>query len=337
MQSLIKLLRRHHQYFNPPANQAQIAQLKEQELRPKPRRYQLGDDTLNPLFDDVIALYKDHNGIPISPDTSLPIRLMSIEEAYGWNTAMHSLGRNYKYLLWTDNHSNFMGIYLDSPIIGCIYFDDHEEENHVPRFRNVREFYTSLLSLVEHNFKIDEAENSLHWGNLETTLPKLQPEPEHDANDLVIARHYKNLSQNIDDEMLSRYYAMIALNFSPVASRVEMENLAIKTDDMFVQEHAINIFKARNDVDTIPTIELLIVTGGHNAKLAGIYALGTIGGRDAQDVLLRLAHNVDTIGRRWSQLIVESLEETGIETKIDLETFSYRLHTDSEWIEIPDF
>jgi|GEM_PF-3403735 len=338
MQSIISQLRQYHQYFNPPANQAQLNRLTNYLLRPK-MTFPRDLDNLSPLFDGVLDLYRDHNGIPIYPGISpFPIRLMSVEEADAQNISMHNLKwkRPNQFLLWYDDESNYCGVYLDEPLVGCVFFLHHDEPIDIPCFRNVREFYEALLAVTEANANREhEDDNRLYWWDVKTTLPKIEADPASDDDDLVIARHYKSRSENATDPDLKQYYAWIALNFYPVSAREEMENLVLTIEDMYVEEHAIDIFAKRKDSATIPTIEHLIVTGGGgvNTRSAGIRALGDIGGDEAIDALIRLIKILDSFGgQNFEPYLLSSLEKTGVETKrSDDGALSYRLNSTDNW------
>lgn len=59
---------------------------------------------------------------------------MSVEEADAQNISMHNLKwkRPNQFLLWYDDESNYCGVYLDEPLVGCVFFLHHDEPIDIP-------------------------------------------------------------------------------------------------------------------------------------------------------------------------------------------------------------
>lgn len=101
---------------------------------------------------ELIQIFKHHKGM--NGCSGLPMRLMPpmevLETAEQFKLTENEYFNNgfEKILLWTDDNSNYAGIFTNSELRGKIFFLDHEEPADFPDFKNTKSFYTALLTLL---------------------------------------------------------------------------------------------------------------------------------------------------------------------------------------------
>lgn len=321
-------LRQQHAWFNPPANMAHI-----QGLR---RVLGISVNETDSVFDDLLDVYRDHNGMPISPDYRPPsIRMMSYEEAVLENALLREelWITEGQYLFWTDDNSNVMGVYLYPPLEGRVFFIDHEDRDDAPRFRSVHSFYESWLKLAEEN-AISNEDDIRDWPSLETDYPQRVSNPAHDAADLSAAQVYMDRYGRENDVKRRRRLAYVAMNLLPAHINEPLYRFVEDDRDMFVQERAIDVLAVHKDAEAIPKIERVIRATSSNPRLAGLTALGKIGSPAAVEALLRLIHDLETLGKGYVSYIQGSLDQLGYETRDEGDVFSYRERGEKDWIDI---
>jgi len=101
---------------------------------------------LDCLFPEaLLALYTDHNGMPASKEW-LPMRLMSLEEVTDFHQVVLEYGWDLWGLrvFWTDDNSNYAGLYITGPLAGKVCWIDHGEIDPTPVYASVRSFLCVL-------------------------------------------------------------------------------------------------------------------------------------------------------------------------------------------------
>src|SRR5690349_5121296 len=95
------------------------------------------------------ALYRDHNGMGTSAK-SAAMRLMSLDEALDFYRAVRSFGWNGLGLraFWTDDNSNYAGLYVAGPLLDKVCFVDHEDYDISPVYRSLTSFLATLLAAI---------------------------------------------------------------------------------------------------------------------------------------------------------------------------------------------
>lgn len=345
MINILKRLRQENYEFNLPCNEGQLSALA-YVLAGSPSSPHVSDMSTHTPIDDLLMIYRDHNGMPFqSKFITCPIRTLSIEEAIANNSTFvnffhfHDLGYESwfkeQYLFWTDDNSNYMGVFLQEPLRGNVFFLDHEDIDCAPCFRSVHNFYEALLMLIEKNTLLeDDDDDYLDWPDLETDFPHKSIDLEHHAQDLLTAETYLQLYNQESESRRRRQAALIAMNVLPFDVREPLVSLADDHNDMWIQAQAIDIFALRKDEDAIDQIESIIQTNSHNARSAGIRALGEIGTEKAALVLSRFANNLKQYDAEgYAPSVLWSLQKLGFETKHNQNVFSYRNKGDTQWID----
>jgi hypothetical protein len=138
--------------------------------------------------DDVLQMYRTCGGLRDESWTGIPpMRLMGPDEAI--ETAeilrdgadMYSPSPKARYL-FTDDGSNWVGVFVQGPLRGKLTILDHDAPQRHPRFRDVASFIDKL---------VDAGRRDLDWPEMNTDYP-LRPESDAAliADAAPLAEHY---------------------------------------------------------------------------------------------------------------------------------------------------
>lgn len=334
MQDLIDRLRQIHHTFNLPFNRAQLAYLK--------NVLQASDwpdfnAPANPVWDDLIAVFRDHNGMPISNDNSPFPRMMSFEEMLAFQSSVSHIIGDDKCLLWDAGDSNYYGIYLREPLMARVFYLNHDGMQLSLMFRGVRRMYESLLEWAERRLSGGTDNNPLWWHwkgavhfahNVNIDYPKTTPDPEHDEADLAAAQVYLDRYLGEKNRDKRRAYAEVVMYLLPVNVREPLEIFLDDAQDS-IQSTAIQMFALRRDEAAIPKIEALIRS--QKIRGSGINALAQINTPAAINALVGIARDIDQIAPDSSSSLLETLKRLGYETMREGNRFSYRKSGTDDW------
>lgn len=113
---------------------------------------------------EILALYRDHDGTGGNRG-DVPFRLMSIDEAMEFHGFSKGLDEQYGLELrffWTDDNSNYAGLFVGDPLEGRVCIIDHEDVDLSPDYRSLRSFLEVML---------DAAAEGLDWCEMPTDYP----------------------------------------------------------------------------------------------------------------------------------------------------------------------
>lgn len=204
------------------------------------------------------------------PDDWVPLRLMSfgevaafhaIVEVNGW--AAHGLR-----VFWTDDQSNYAGLYLAGPLAGKVCFVSHDETDLSP-------VYASLASFL--NAMQDARPQGLDWFRFRRDYPALGPsgDPASAARDREIAESFQPLYEAAEDDERV-YYAFCRMALTPFEDTDTLLAMTRDEDD-YIQERACQILGLRRSAPAIDRLAEVARDGRHNSRMAAIRALGRIG------------------------------------------------------------
>lgn len=275
MNELISLLRQHQEDLNPPAGENLVSSL----------RAEVG----SPLIDPIILIYRDHNGSPAPSrqlDVSLPVRLMSIDEVLRmdrdiesiWDQMAH-LGRIW--LFWTDDNSNYIGMYTDGPVAGWLTVLSHDSPQLTPAFRSVENFVRVLVGSRENPRVCDAA-------TIPTDVPVVVDDPSTVEADRRLASHFRDLYHAEQDDDMRRLYAETSIVLTPVADTASIVEF-LADPDMWTPEAAALLLGKRRVTSAIPALGQLAEHGHPNGDGAAIRALAAMRTSEAQRELDRLS------------------------------------------------
>ena len=241
---------------------------------------------LDCLFPDpLIALYADHNGMPASEEW-LPMRLMSLEEVIDFHEVVLEYGWDLWGLrvFWTDDNSNYAGLYITGPLAGKVCWIDHSEIDPTPVYASVRSFLRTQLETLPEE---------VEWEEFPQDYPALKPssDPERIAQDEQILQTLRPLYEaSREDEHIYHAYSIMAL--TPYEQIDTL--LAFTYDaDPEIQARACNILGQRRYEPAIDRLaEIVLHNASPNSPSAAIRALGSIGSEAARSCLLDLSINL---------------------------------------------
>jgi hypothetical protein len=275
--SLTKALKQFHSLsgdFNLPATNEQLEQL--------------ATSLKFPLNESLIALYHDHNGVKAGwPEADKRLmwilRLMSCEEAIAAEEMLqkfYNLHPEYApppevKFFWTDDESNYAGVYMSGVLAGKVCLYDHEGTDFAPRFRSVTTFYDGLLKLID---SIEDPEEHLPaWYEIPSDYPLLKDAPETDADDLQLALEFAKQFEVIADRSyetrrIRHTLGFTAMNLLPFSASDKLLPFT-KNSDMWIQAYACELLGKRRYLPAIPRLTVVALTGTHNGRMAAVYAL----------------------------------------------------------------
>jgi hypothetical protein len=211
------------------------------------------------LSSDLRTLYEDHGGI--RSRSRLPMRMLSPTEVADTLLAVRE---NFPDLLdesaglfWTDDNSNYVGVFLVGPLCGRVFFLDHEEPTDAPRFRNVHSFCRSMLGAIDHE-----------WVEVATDYPRLvnPADIESDEDRLLAIAYLRRLGTTHSPDEYSRL-AHHALNLLPPLDFTLALPL-FGSDDMWVQERTCQVMGHWRCAEAIPDLIRVGQTGMHNGRVS---------------------------------------------------------------------
>lgn len=172
----------------------------------------------------------------------------------------------YKHIfpLWTDNNSNYIGLFYDGPLKYRVCYINHEETDISPGFRSI----DSFVGEIEKNSQLD-------WDELEKDYPM---DKEHSNNefmgqDLSCIQLLNQLveSSELDDELRFQYvFCIMAL--TPY-NQLDTLLKYLDDEDMYVQERACEIFGYHRYRPAQAKLKEVMTHGQHNGRLAAKRAL----------------------------------------------------------------
>jgi len=225
-----------------------------------------------PLPPTIRTIYEDHGAE--EPRFGLCLRLLSPTEAAEAITALRRLGVPFEDhelgTFWTDDNSNYAGVFAFGQLEGRVFKIDHEETSPAPCWRRVESFYDALL---------DARDAGLTWYDLATDYPR-EPTDQAPADDALASRLFALHHEQPDSPVGQRaVYQALALSSATHAEQVVS---LLQSDDMWVQERAVQILGHWRWEPAIPSIVEVVRNGQHNGRIAGILALKRIASRDAR-------------------------------------------------------
>ncbi|MCG7409428.1 HEAT repeat domain-containing protein [Paenibacillus sp. ACRRX] len=169
--------------------------------------------------------------------------------------------------LWTDDHSNYIGLHFQGACKYRISYINHEETDLSPSFRSISSFITKL-----------EQHPNLDWDELKKDYPsEIEFSNTELAEDSIcIEELNKLISSNelINDDVRCQYiFSIMALT-----PKRDLDSLIkyLDDEDMYVQERACEIIGFHRYIPAKEKLTEVSKNGMHNGKLAATIALSRI-------------------------------------------------------------
>lgn len=163
----------------PPASDAQLeaaAQVMEMQWPENVRALYLVHEGTAPerLADD----WQDHWQAQLDHDEDATPQgpyLMTLDEATAWYTDTQGLFPDDVRFFWTDDNSNYVGLYIQGPLQGMVCVLSHDGGSFVPTFRHLQDF---LAWVSEH-----PSEDIFDDSTYVPAFPVAGSDPSHDEAD----------------------------------------------------------------------------------------------------------------------------------------------------------
>ncbi|HHK5552114.1 hypothetical protein COL11_08905 [Bacillus anthracis] len=208
------------------------------------------------------------NPIYLQHKNDFLIRLLSFEEAMEVYLYLHEdVNIPEVFPLWTDDNSNYVGVYMLGPLTGKVCFIDHEEIDLSPVYPHVQTLIKALLESPES----DWYELPRYYPCSKENTDKLQLK-----QDVQTINELKNLLKNDElNETKRTQYLFSIMALTPRAQLHEILPL-LDDSDMWVQERAAEILGFHRYVPASEKLNWVKEHGQHNGKLAAELALKRI-------------------------------------------------------------
>lgn len=208
------------------------------------------------------------NPIYLQHKNDFLIRLLSFEEAMEVYLYLHEdVNISEVFPLWTDDNSNYVGVYMLGPLTGKVCFIDHEEIDLSPVYPRVQTIIKALLESP----KSDWYELPRYYPCSKENTDKLQLK-----QDVQTINELKNLLKNDElNEAKRTQYLFSIMALTPRAQLHEILPL-LDDSDMWVQERAAEILGFHRYVPASEKLNWVKEHGQHNGKLAAELALKRI-------------------------------------------------------------
>lgn len=213
-----------------------------------------------PLPPDLERLYRDHDGMAAAGE--LPMRLLSAAEVVRETTAVREVQPEFlepgAWLFWSDDNSNYAGIFLQGVLAPRAFVLDHEEPDPTPRFFDVRSLLRHLVSgagdIVGEDLRDYPA------------TEELGPSP---AEDRELGRRFLSEHAAAPDDSRSAFAALALLPPQDAELAVPL----LRSPNMWIQERACVLLGRRRYEPAIPELLQVARGGMHNGKGAAVRAL----------------------------------------------------------------
>ncbi|UNK20304.1 HEAT repeat domain-containing protein [Paenibacillus sp. N3/727] len=170
--------------------------------------------------------------------------------------------------LWTDDNSNYVGVFYQCPLKHRVCYIDHEETDISPSFRSVSSFIRSI-----------EQDPDLDWRELKKEYP-VETESsiqdlEDDQKSIDELNHLLNSNDLDDDLRCQLLFSIMALT-----PKMHLDSLVkyLDDEDMYVQERACEILGYHRYIPAKDKLIEVSESGMHNGKQAAKRALSRLRG-----------------------------------------------------------
>ena len=236
------------------------------------------------LPEPLLELYQTLDGTTESSDW-VEMRLMSLNEVVNFHQVVQDEEEEWGgfaakgvRVFWSDDNSNFTGLYVAGRLKEKLCFIDHEEVDLSPVFASVQSFRHAMKAA---------SPKDLRWSEVRRDYP-VGPsvDPQTSLQDWEISQAFRPLyeaSQGRDRV----YYAWCMMALTPYEQTASL--LAFTYDnDMYIQERACEILGLRQYEAAIERLAEVARNGMQNGRIASIVALGKISSDAARSHLLQL-------------------------------------------------
>lgn len=167
--------------------------------------------------------------------------------------------------LWTDGHSNYIGLYVKGPLAYRVCYLDHEETDVSPAFRSVESFVEVL-----------DKQREADWEDLTKDYPvsgSYSTNEEERAADLKSIDELHVMINDVQDDEDQRRQYLFSLMALTSYNNLDSLLPFLADEDMFVQERACEIMGFHRYKPAYEKLKEVAEHGSHNGKLAAKRAI----------------------------------------------------------------
>jgi hypothetical protein len=183
--------------------------------------------------EELLALYRN----PEDRDLHSTVRLMSIEEVLQTNADLVSAGYIQAGPVswhWTDDNSNYSGIYTEGPLKGWLTRLNHDEPTLIPAYRSVTSFLAYLAG----------SQDACGIPSLGFEMPLVEVDAAHTESDRQLAAYFRDRYQEEQGDDLKRHFAFCSICLTPPEHTPDV--LVFFGDkDMWTPEAAVRLLELR--------------------------------------------------------------------------------------------
>lgn len=233
------------------------------------------------LPDELLALYRKGE----REDEDSFVRLMEIEEVLKTNADLATAGFvqvGPVSWFWTDDNSNYCGVYTDGPLKGWLTRLNHEEPMLTPAYRSVIGFLS----------RVAEPGDASDLPYLAAEIPSVMPAPADVEADRLLAAQFRELYFEEQDDDKKRLFAFCSICLTPVENTNDVLAF-LESPDMWIPEAAVSLLELRGYAGGIMELEKLAREGRANGDSAAMRQLVRIGTEPAKQAIARLKQALD--------------------------------------------
>ena len=224
-------------------------------------------------------------------------------------------------LCFTDDQSNYAGIYAQGPLVDMVFLLHHEEPCSSPRYWSVDDLLRADLG--------GSVEDAL-WGRARAQLPAamVAQTPQEEAKSSRLADEVSALAEVESNEDVRHELQMCAMHLLPRRRAAELIAM-LGVDDIWIPELAAELLGVIGDEAALPELMSLAQRGKRNGDIAAIRAIGRIGTSAAQRLLLQLA--VQPGFEPYGPYLTSAMKDAGLSAELSQGVWRYRETASSPW------
>ncbi|HZW08255.1 MAG TPA: hypothetical protein VFF65_14115 [Phycisphaerales bacterium] len=224
-------------------------------------------------------------------------------------------------LCFTDDESNYAGVYTAGPLAGTVLLLNHDEPSPAPRYWTVND----LLGAIA-----DSSIEDAMWKRAGAQLPvAMNPQPvATQAKPAALADRVRTLADAEPDEEKRRDLLVCLLHLIP-ATRIAEVRAALDYDDIWLPELAAEIVGAARDEASLPALVALARQRRRNGDIAAILAIGQLATPAARAALLQLA--AEPGADRYAPYLARAMKEAGLHAELRAGAWFYRASPGQQW------
>jgi hypothetical protein len=233
------------------------------------------------------TLYRQHDGMLEAG--RLPMRAMTSDEcvdAWQETPAWHELGVR---AFWTDDNGNYVGLYVEGPLVGRVLFLDHEELVLAPVFRSVESLYRAALEAAASGRAAEDLEALRAHADHPALTP---PAAKDEAEDVALAAELFRQASEPVSEWLATQRKFCAMTLLP-PSQVDRIVAMARSEEGYVGEYACNQLARRGVASAVGVLVERATGPDVLVAMAALSALGRLEAAGVMAALVDLAPKVD--------------------------------------------